>query len=258
MKKVDFYIKKYLENRPMFLAIIRSQEAMLFQKYNKLIKAKVLDFGCGEGFFAELVFGKGKINVGLDLSNNKRTNEAIEGNIYKKISLYDGNKIPYPNNYFHTVISNCVLEHIPNINFSLKEIYRVLKPEGYFLTSVMTDQWENNLFGIKIFGKSYLSYMRRTQAHRNLFSNKQWQIHFKKPNFKVVSVDGYLYKKSAFYLDIFHYLSIGSLISYKLFSKWILFSIPFLNEIKTRFIKKIIVDENNQNKASALFFVLKK
>ena len=188
MKKIDYFIKKYLENRPMFMAIIRSQEAMLFQKYNKLIKAKVLDFGCGEGFFAELVFGKGKINVGLDLSNNKRTNEAIEGNIYKKISLYDGNKIPYPNNYFHTVISNCVLEHIPNINFSLKEIYRVLKPGGCFLTSVMTNRWENNLFGSKIFGKTYLNYMRKTQDHHNLFSKEKWQIYFEKTGFKIRSI----------------------------------------------------------------------
>ena len=258
MKKIDYYIKKYLEKRPMFMAIIRSQETMLFQKYNKLIKAKVLDFGCGEGFFAELVFGKKKINVGLDLFNNKRIEEAKKENIYKKISLYDGNTIPYPDNYFNTVVSNCVLEHIPNIDQTLKEIFRVLKPNGFFLTSLMTDQWENNLFGTKLFGKKYLNYMRKTQEHHNLFSNKQWQLYFKKVGFKINSINGYLYKKSAFYLDIFHYLSIGSLISYKLFNKWVLFNIPLLNKLKMELIKKIIVDENNPNKASALFFVLKK
>jgi len=86
MKKVDYFINKYLENRPMFMAIIRSQEAMLFQKYNKLIKSKVLDFGCGEGFFAELIFGKDKIDVGLDLFNNKRVKEAKK--IFIKKSLF--------------------------------------------------------------------------------------------------------------------------------------------------------------------------
>ena len=137
-------------------------------------------------------------------------------------------------------------------------MYRVLKPGGYLLTSVMTDQWENNLFGSKIFGKIYLRYMRKTQIHRNLLPDKQWQIYFKKAGFKIQSIDGYLYKKSSFYLDLFHYLSIGSLISYKLFGKWILFSIPFLNKIKTQLIKKTIIDENNPDKSSALFFVLKK
>lgn len=258
MKKIDYFIKKYLENRPMFMAIIRSQEAMLFQKYNKLIKGKILDFGCGEGFFTELVFGKKRINVGLDLFNNKRVEEAKKENIYKKISLYNGNIIPYPDNNFNIVISNCVLEHIPNIDQALKEILRVLKPNGFFLTSTMTSQWENNLFGSKIFGKKYINIMRKTQVHFNLFSNKKWQTYFKKACFKINSINGYLYKKSAFYLDIFHYLSIGSLISYKLFNKWILFNIPLLNKLKTQLIKKIIINENDLDKASALFFVLKK
>jgi len=259
MEKVDYFIKKYLENRPMFMAIIRSQEAMLFQKYNYLINnKKILDFGCSDGFFTRTVFGKNRINVGLDLFNNKRVTEAKKEKIYKKITLYDGNTIPYPDNSFDMIISNCVLEHILDIKLSLTEIYRVLKPGGYLLTSVMTDQWENNLFGSKIFGKIYLRYMRKTQIHRNLLPDKQWQIYFKKAGFKIQSIDGYLYKKSSFYLDLFHYLSIGSLISYKLFGKWILFSIPFLNKIKTQLIKKTIIDENNPDKSSALFFVLKK
>jgi len=258
MKKVDYFIKKYLENRPMFMAIIRSQEAMLFQKYNKLVRNKSLDFGCSDGYFAKLVFGKNRIKFGMDLIKNKRVEEAKKEKIYKKISLYDGNIIPYPDNYFNTIISNCVLEHIPDIEKSLKEIYRVLKPGGYFLTSVMSDQWENNLFGTKLFGNGYIKYMRKTQEHHNLFSNRKWQIYFKKAGFKIQSINGYLYKKSSFYLDLFHYLSIGSLISYKLFGKWILFNLFFWNKIKTKFIKNIIVDEDNINTASALFFVLKK
>lgn len=258
MKKINYYIKKYLENRPMFMAIIRSQEAVLFDKYHKLIKGKILDFGCGEGFFANLVFGKGKINIGLDMVGNKRIQKAINKKIYEKIKLYDGNIIPYHNNYFDTIVSNCVLEHIPNINFSLKEIQRVLKPGGYFLTSVMADQWENNLFGRKFFGKYYLNYMRKTQVHFNLFSNKKWQAYFKKAGFKIKSINGYLYKKSAFYLDLFHYLSIGSLVSYILFNRWVLFNNRFINKFKIKLIKNIIEYRNNNDMPSALFFVLEK
>lgn len=242
----------------MFMAIIRSQEAVLFQKYHHFVKGKVLDFGSSEGFFAELVFGKGSVKVGLDLLTNQRVQEAKAKKIYQKIVLYDGTVIPYSNNYFNTVVSNCVLEHIPNLKLSLKEIYRVLKPNGYFLTSVMTDRWENYQFGSKIFGKIYLDFMRKTQVHHNLFSRKKWQNYFKKTDFKIQFIDGYLYRKSAYYLGLFHFLSIGSLISYKLFNKWVLFSFSFLNKIKTRLIKKIIIDEKKSDQASALFFVLKK
>src|SRR3989339_1936064 len=121
MKNKDYFIRKYLENRPMFLAIIRSQEAVLFQKHNYVIKGKVLDFGCGDGFFTEIVFGKGKIDVGLDLKNS-RALRADENKTYKKVVYYDGKKIPFPDKYFSTVISNCVLEHIPNLKQSLSEI----------------------------------------------------------------------------------------------------------------------------------------
>jgi len=251
----------------MFMAVIRSQEAMLFQKYMDLIKPsfvktsegkrKILDFGCSDGFFVQTVFGNKTIDVGLDLFNNKRVEEAKKEKIYKKITLYDGNIIPYPNNSFNTVISNCVLEHIPNLKFSLKEIYRILKPGGYFLTSVMTDKWNNNLFGSKIFGEKYVDYMRKIQDHVNLLSGKQWQTHFQKSGFKIQSVDGYLYKKSSFYLDFFHYISIGSLINYKLFNKWVIFSLPILTKIKTKYIKKTI-NISYQDESSALFFILKK
>ena len=254
---LDYFIRKYIENRPLFMALIRPQEAILFYKNTKIIEQPVLDFGCGDGFFAETVFGKKSIDVGLDLINS-RAKEAEKNGIYKKIAYYDGKVIPYPNNYFNAIISNCVLEHILKLDVALKEIHRVLKPGGNFITTVMTDQWENNLFGSKIFGKKYINYMRKTQVHFNLFSNEKWQTYFKKTCFKINFIDGYLYKKSAFYLDLFHYLSICSFISYKLFNKWILFNIPLLNKMKTKFIKKIIVDKNNLDKASALFYVLKK
>ncbi|MDH7476279.1 MAG: class I SAM-dependent methyltransferase [Microgenomates group bacterium] len=229
MKKINFFIKKYLENRPAFFSFIRPQEAFYFYKNQDLIKSPVLDFGCGDGFFANLVFGKGKIDVGLDLINNPRVNEALKNKIYKKIILYDGLKIPYKNNHFKTVISNCVLEHIPKIDFSLKEIYRIIKPNGYFLTTVMTDNWEKYMFGKKILGKKYLEWLRKKQEHFNLLSFNQWSNKFKKIGFKIEKIDGYIDKKNAQFLELMHFVSFDSLVSYQLFKKWVLF--PKLNSL---------------------------
>lgn len=241
----------------MFFAVIRSIEADLFEKNKKYLKRKILDFGCGDGFFAKTVFGKGKIEVGLDLAINKRTNEAVKDKIYKKLILYDGIKIPFKNNYFHTIISNCVLEHIPDLKNSIKEIYRVLKPGGYFLTTVMTDNWEKFLLGKKIFGEKYLQFLRKKQEHYNLLSQKQWEKIFEKQGFKIIASLPYLSKNQSRFLEVFHYLSLPSLLSYKLFNKWVLFPFWYKIFFFDKIIKKILSEKNIKNGAG-LFLIVKK
>jgi SAM-dependent methyltransferase len=239
----------------MFMAIIRSQEAMFFQKYRRFVKKKILDFGCGDGFFAEITFGKKKIDVGLDLYGSRAVT-AEKNNIYKKVVFYDGKKIPFSTGYFSSVISNCVLEHIPNLNQSLKEIKRVLKPGGYFLTSVMADKWEDYLFGQKIIGKKYRKIMRKKQEHYNLYSLKKWTDTFKKIGFRVIKVDGYMNKKNSAFMDIAHYLSLSSLLSFGVFKKWVIFPQWYKLIGFDRIIKGLIMEKSKSDQPAAYFFVL--
>ncbi len=255
--KLNYFIHTYLANRPAFFSFIRPQEALLFDKNKKIIKSPILDFGCGDGFFAQLVFEK-KLDIGLDLKINPRVWEAKKNKIYKKITLYDGKKIPYPSNHFQTVISNCVLEHIPNIEMSLQEIYRILKPGGYFITSVMTNEWENYFFGSRIFGSHYIKFMKKKQEHYNLFSIEKWKKTFLKTNFKIAKITGYLSPNTSMFIDIFHYLSIFSLLSYKLFKKWVLFPKLIATTSMNQFIEAKITKPISLKKAAGLFFILKK
>ncbi|GAB4219727.1 MAG: class I SAM-dependent methyltransferase [Candidatus Microgenomates bacterium] len=257
MNKINFFIKKYLQKRPAFFSFIRPQEAFYFYKNQNLIKSPVLDFGCGDGFFANLVFSKGKVDIGLDLINNTRVKEALKNKIYKKITFYDGLKIPYKNNYFKTVISNCVLEHIPKIDFSISEIYRVLKSNGYFLTTVMTNNWEKYLYGKKILGEKYLSWFRKKQDHFNLLSFNQWSKKFKKAGFKIEKVYGYIDENNAKFLELMHFISFDSLIFYKLFNKWVLFPKLNLFLYSNLALKNIKLDVDVK-KSCGLFFVLRK
>lgn len=251
------YISKYLQNRPAFFALIRPQEAELFEQNKNLLKPPILDLGCGDGFFASLVWGKGKIDVGLDLVN-ERTRKIETAKIYKIIKYYNGVKIPYPDAYFQTVVSNCVLEHVEKLPELLEEIYRVLKNGGIFLTSVATDKWESFLFGTKIFGKNYVSFMRKKQDHRNLLSSEEWRKEYHASGFKIEKEFGYLSRATSQWLDIFHYISAFELISYKLFQKWVLF--PKIIEIlqTEKLIEKLIVYPKTIKESAAIFFVLQK
>lgn len=117
--------------------------------------ARVLDFGCGFGFFSALLAHDGFQAFGLDIAtdthpqvSNKEGSMPLYHNreylpqIWNAISekddvdfaFYDSRTIPYPDDYFGGVVANGVLEHIPpnELGSILSEIRRVLTPGGKF------------------------------------------------------------------------------------------------------------------------------
>lgn len=50
--------------------------------------------------------------------------------------------IPYPNNHFDYIICSHVLGHVPNESLAIREMHRVLKPEGTALILTLID-WNN-------------------------------------------------------------------------------------------------------------------
>lgn len=256
-KTLQDFIAVYLQNHPLFFSFIRPQEAFLFHKYKKYLHSPILDFGCGDGFFAETVFGEHFLDTGLDIET-ERTKEALATHVYKKVLYYDGNIIPLKTKTQSTVISNCVLEHIPDLKKSLHEVYRVLRPGGYFLTSVMADKWEEYQAGAKVLGPLYKKFMRKRQVHHNLLSAAQWRAVFEEVGFTITEEVGYVSKTNGFWLDIAHYLSIPSLITRLLFHKWVLSPALYKKLQTASWIEKKIQIPVPATKSAAIFYVLRK
>ena len=83
---------------------------------------KILEIGAGSGFQSKI----------LNSWNNQVEAIDIYSSIYKKsiiydVKTYDGENIPYPENYFSIVFSSNVFEHILNSKNILNEISRVTK-----------------------------------------------------------------------------------------------------------------------------------
>ncbi len=102
----------------------------------------VLDLGSGAGndcFVARAMVGESGQVTGLDFSEEMltkaRSNAQKLGFTNVEFVAGDIEEMPLENNQFDVVISNCVLNLVPNKDKAFAEIIRVLKPGGHFCVS---------------------------------------------------------------------------------------------------------------------------
>lgn len=259
----------FLANRPAFFSLIRPIELKLLLDHQKKLSGKVLDFGCGDGFFAQTLFKylnhSGQL-IGVDLFDS-RIDQAKEKLCYHDVIEYDGVSLPFLPNTFDSCFSNSVLEHASDLRLSLKEIYRVMKPGGFFLTTVMTDNWGKNLIGGKLFGNVYRRWLREKQVHTELLTVEDWSKAFSQSGFEVINGIEYLCSPQAEIMELAHYLSLPSLLGKRLFNRWVLFPnyhylsplawlIRYANSRIDHQLKKS--NKILSNQARAALFILKK
>ena len=107
---------------------------------------RALEIGCGTGFFLLNLKLAGIVDEGhvTDLSpgmvevaqsNAKRLGFDIEGRVA------DAERIPYDDGTFDLVVGHAVLHHIPDVEQSLREVLRVLKPGGRFVFAGEPTRW---------------------------------------------------------------------------------------------------------------------
>ena len=102
----------------------------------------VLDLGSGAGndcFVARAIVGETGDVTGIDFTDamlTKATNNAAKLG-YKNVKFVKGDieEMPLPDNTYNVIVSNCVLNLVPDKKKAFSEIYRILKPSGSFCVS---------------------------------------------------------------------------------------------------------------------------
>lgn len=121
---VDWFVK---------VAPIKVKRSLKILSQYKGPNAKVLDYGCGIGFNIYYFAKVFPDIVGID---NDKPSVEIACKLLKKLSCnkivlhYDGKKLPFKSGVFDIVNAADVWEHVENPHIMLKEIHRVLKPDG--------------------------------------------------------------------------------------------------------------------------------
>ncbi len=137
MKKLPVGLRRLLKTEidPVFA----KRAELIFQTVLTMSPKRLLDAGCGRGFYLKALskFSSIKTLCGIDL-NKDYINQAKKQINSKKVQLKTGNiyQLPYKNNYFDFVIASEVLEHLKDDSAALKELRRVLKRGATLMLTV--------------------------------------------------------------------------------------------------------------------------
>lgn len=126
------------------VAPLKGERTVKILKRYKDKNARLLDCGCGIGLSLYYLSGYFKNSTGVE--TDKKSFEIAKKQFAKlkckaKLRLYDGKKLPFPDNYFDIVTSMEVWEHAQDPPGMLKEIKRVLKPEGILHITTANKLW---------------------------------------------------------------------------------------------------------------------
>lgn len=178
-KPAEEVLDGYLRRTPLAHALHRAAEAHQLAKI--ALPGPVLDLGCGTGEFASLAL-EGCIDVGIDV-NARALDKAARTGRYAALECADARRLPFTEGRFQTVLAVSVLEHIPQPGRALAEAFRVLRPGGRFVATIVLADLHQYLFYprlLRLFGAARLAswYCRlqdRLFRHRSLLSRSRWR-----------------------------------------------------------------------------------
>lgn len=137
---------------------------------------KILDVGVGLG----RLLSKLELNVdkyGVDISKSY-LGEAKDKGITVCLSKIE--ELPYSDNIFDVIVTTDVLEHVFDLNQCVKEIKRVLKPNGYLIVRV---PYREDL-------SAYINYDKYEFIHLRNFDENNLDLFFRKIfNFQFINYE---------------------------------------------------------------------
>ena len=263
---IDFLLP-HLRDLPAFRALLRAVEAKFYANLLPLAEP-VLDVGCGDGHFAAIALDgtNHPLAVGID-PDAASLREARGRGAYRQLLQAQGSALPFPDAAFATVVSNSVLEHIPDVEPVLAEISRVLRPGGRFIFCVPSDHFTRLLFFTQLFrrlrlealARAYERYFNRISRHHHCDGPEVWQARLRAVGIETTSHFYYFSHRAHHALDLGHYLGLPNLVTKELFGRWVLFPSrrnPIL-ALAERLLRPLY-DEPLPDVGAYLFFVARK
>jgi SAM-dependent methyltransferase len=200
-------------------ALWRAIELDLLSKLDYPDESGILDLGCGDGFISRCLFAPKHLQVtsGIDVSKRyilKAKRNDRNPQVYKSLQVADAHNLPFKDQTFDIVFSNCVMEHIPGLQDVLYEVSRVLKNGGTFILTVPTPQFGRHSYIYQFFKKIrcwkisnlYRYLLNKRLCHYNIYDLAQWDSFLNKAGLKIKSAQYYIKPGTAFLCDLLEFI----------------------------------------------------
>lgn len=150
---------------------------------------QILDLGCGLGWGANLLSGKGMVKaIDIDKKTIQRARKRYFKNKKVKFIQADAINLSFKDQQFDIVVSIENIEHVKNWRKYVKEVKRVLKKDGLlFLTTPNRGHLGKvlrKLIGLKTF---------KNRFHHHEFIEEELISFFLKQNFKVEKLRRFIF-----------------------------------------------------------------
>jgi ubiquinone/menaquinone biosynthesis C-methylase UbiE len=168
----DKAAKRYTKDQEQS-EFVESNKQVVKARFKNLTNQRVLDLGCGYGYYTNYFKSIGADVLGVDASSNMI---KIARSRYKDCSfdICDITEVlPFADNSFDLIFCNQVLMDIENIEQALSECYRILKPNGIFYYSIVHPAFYDSEW---IKDKQGFSYAKLIHAYITpySFTNEFW------------------------------------------------------------------------------------
>ena len=100
------------------------------RRYLKVDGSRILDCGCGDGEYVQALLDLGAEAWGIEYNQDKVASFKRNHRFPERVFVGDTEQLSFPDGSFDSAILNEVLEHLPDDTRGLREVRRVLKPDG--------------------------------------------------------------------------------------------------------------------------------
>ncbi len=144
------------------------------------VNKTVLDIACGEGYGTNLLSNFAEKIAGVDIDNQTIV-EAKSKYTSKNIEFAQGDtsNIPFPDSAFDVVVSFETIEHHDKHDEMIKEIKRVLKPDGVFIISTPDKHVYTDLKGVvnkfhvkELYKKEFVDLIKKYFSNTTILNQK--------------------------------------------------------------------------------------